>query len=150
MAWRRPGDKPLSEPMMVSLMTHICVTRPQWVNNYMSKISFKFPKGQRVKMVGCQKRVPNMATRLTYSTAVALLLFPCELCVYCVCEAWYCMCMHLDVWVCINNTTYSEYLVVLPLKLTKDTTNKNTDELWVSYVSSSSQQLCHYLNVIFC
>ena len=32
MAWRRPGDKPLSEPMMVSLPTHICVIRPQWVN----------------------------------------------------------------------------------------------------------------------
>ena len=32
MAWRRRGDKPLSEPMMVSLLTHICVTRPQWVN----------------------------------------------------------------------------------------------------------------------
>ena len=33
MAWRRPGDKPLSEPMMVSLPTHICGTRPpQWVN----------------------------------------------------------------------------------------------------------------------
>ena len=31
MAWRRPGDKPLSEPMMVCLLTHICVTRPQWV-----------------------------------------------------------------------------------------------------------------------
>ena len=31
MAWRRPGDKPLSEPMMVSLPTHICVARPQWV-----------------------------------------------------------------------------------------------------------------------
>ena len=32
MAWRRPGDKPLSEPMMASLLlTHICVTRPQWV-----------------------------------------------------------------------------------------------------------------------
>ena len=31
MAWHRPGDKPLSEPMMVSLLTHICVTRPQWV-----------------------------------------------------------------------------------------------------------------------
>ena len=29
--WRRPGDKPLSESMMVSLTTHICVTRPQWV-----------------------------------------------------------------------------------------------------------------------
>ena len=32
MAWRRSGDKPLSEPMIVSLLTHICVTRPQWVN----------------------------------------------------------------------------------------------------------------------
>ena len=32
MAWRRSGDKPLSEPMMVSLPTHMCVTRPQWVN----------------------------------------------------------------------------------------------------------------------
>ena len=31
MAWRRPGDKPLSEPMVVSLPTHICVARPQWV-----------------------------------------------------------------------------------------------------------------------
>ena len=31
MAWRRPGDKPLSEPMMIKLPTHICVTRPQWV-----------------------------------------------------------------------------------------------------------------------
>ena len=30
MAWRRPGDKALSEPMIVSLPTHICVTRPQW------------------------------------------------------------------------------------------------------------------------
>ena len=33
MAWRRPGDKPLSEPVMASLLTHICVTRPQWVNH---------------------------------------------------------------------------------------------------------------------
>ena len=31
MAWRQPGDKSLSEPMMVSLLTHICVARPQWV-----------------------------------------------------------------------------------------------------------------------
>ena len=31
MAWRRPSDKPLSEPMMVSLLTHICLTRLQWV-----------------------------------------------------------------------------------------------------------------------
>ena len=32
MAWRRSGDKPLSETMMISLPTHISVTRPQWVN----------------------------------------------------------------------------------------------------------------------
>ena len=32
MAWRRSGDKPLSAAMMVSLLTHICVTRLQWVN----------------------------------------------------------------------------------------------------------------------
>ena len=31
MAWRRPGDKSLSELMMLRLQTHICVTRPQWV-----------------------------------------------------------------------------------------------------------------------
>ena len=29
MAWRRPGDKPSSEPMLVSSLRHICVTRPQ-------------------------------------------------------------------------------------------------------------------------
>ena len=33
MAWRRPGDKPLSEPMVVTLLAHICVTRPQWVHD---------------------------------------------------------------------------------------------------------------------
>ena len=33
MAWRRIGDKPLSEPMMVNLLTHICVTMPQWVDS---------------------------------------------------------------------------------------------------------------------
>ena len=37
MAWRRSGDKPLSEPMMISLQTHICVTGPQWVNSLASE-----------------------------------------------------------------------------------------------------------------
>ena len=36
MAWRRPGDKPLSEPMIVKLPTHIWVTRPQWVKTVKS------------------------------------------------------------------------------------------------------------------
>ena len=29
----QPGDKPLSEPMMVSLLMHICISWPQWVNS---------------------------------------------------------------------------------------------------------------------
>ena len=33
MAWRRSGDKPLSELMMIRLTTHIWVTRPQWGNS---------------------------------------------------------------------------------------------------------------------
>ena len=33
MAWRLPGDKPLSDdkPMMIIFLTHICFTRPQWI-----------------------------------------------------------------------------------------------------------------------
>ena len=33
MACRRSWDKPLSQPMMVSLLTYRCVTRPQWLNS---------------------------------------------------------------------------------------------------------------------
>ena len=32
MAGRQLGDKLLSEPMMIDLLTHICVNCPQWVN----------------------------------------------------------------------------------------------------------------------
>ena len=41
MAWRRPGDKPLCEPMMIILLTHICVTRPQWVKTPLRCYSFQ-------------------------------------------------------------------------------------------------------------
>ena len=44
MAWRQPGDKPLSEPMMASLLTHIGLYAslglneltliPAWISNY--------------------------------------------------------------------------------------------------------------------
>ena len=33
MAWRRPGAKPLSVPMMFSLLTHIYDTRLQWIRH---------------------------------------------------------------------------------------------------------------------
>ena len=34
MAWHQPGNKPLSEPMIVRLPMHICITQPQWVNQW--------------------------------------------------------------------------------------------------------------------
>ena len=37
MACRRPGDKPISESMLVFVPTYICVTRPQWVKIYLYK-----------------------------------------------------------------------------------------------------------------
>ena len=40
MAWRRPGDKPLSEPMLASLLTHICVTRPQWFKHHIVPLTY--------------------------------------------------------------------------------------------------------------
>ena len=56
MAWRRPGDKPLSEAMKVYFLTHICVARPQrvnfiipaWISNYVhykvwDEIIYQFP-----------------------------------------------------------------------------------------------------------
>ena len=46
MAWRRSGDKPLSEPMMVSLLAHFCVTRPQWVNVSLNKLLNKHSSGR--------------------------------------------------------------------------------------------------------
>ena len=39
MAWRRPGGKPLSEAMMVSFLTHICVTWPQLVKHHISSVT---------------------------------------------------------------------------------------------------------------
>ena len=52
MAWRRPGDKSLSEQMMVSLLTHICVTRPQWVK-------LTYPHEVNAKDIGA---MPNAET----------------------------------------------------------------------------------------
>ena len=34
MAWRWPGDRPLSESMMFSLLTIISITGPQWVKSW--------------------------------------------------------------------------------------------------------------------
>ena len=39
MAWCWPGNKPLSEPMVVRLLTHMCVTRPRWVTGLVTVLS---------------------------------------------------------------------------------------------------------------
>ena len=51
MAWRRPGDKPLSEPMMVNLLTHICFNRPQWVNSSTTERCASINKGIFFKLI---------------------------------------------------------------------------------------------------
>ena len=62
MAWRRPGDKPLSEPMMVSSLTHICVTRPQWVNGDLPT-SIRLTKYQEyLAIVHCFFSKPDMVS----------------------------------------------------------------------------------------
>ena len=38
MAWRRLGNKPLSEPIVDRLPMHLCVTRPQWVKKCSTKV----------------------------------------------------------------------------------------------------------------
>ena len=44
MAWCRLGGKPLSEPVMVSLLRHICITQPQW-DNANSNLYMEFNEG---------------------------------------------------------------------------------------------------------
>ena len=59
MAWRRSGDKPLSGPMMDSLLTHICVTRPQWVNCKMMIVVFLEERCQLFATFRCWKIIWN-------------------------------------------------------------------------------------------
>ena len=64
MAWRRPSDKPLSEPMMVGLLTHICVTRPQWVK--WDKWDVMRPKGSHVEW-----KVPPTQAPFQYKSCIS-------------------------------------------------------------------------------
>ena len=54
MAWHQPGDKPLSEPIMVSLLMHICITRPRWMNTLeLNKLVRDFTD----KIFACNKKL---------------------------------------------------------------------------------------------
>ena len=63
MAWRWPDNKPLSEPMMVRLLTHICVPRPQWVkipDCYASKESQRFIWNFHSEYSWCLSHFPKL------------------------------------------------------------------------------------------
>ena len=73
MTWRRSGDKPLSEPMMVSLPTHICVIRPQWVKS--REFSCLFNHHSRIallrnQLVGAMERSQDLIT--SYQIIIAV------------------------------------------------------------------------------
>ena len=61
MAWRRPGDKPLSGAMTVNLPTHIHVTQPQWVNKCRCSILLQINL-----MARCKNMVTPVHLQLSY------------------------------------------------------------------------------------
>ena len=71
MAWRRPGDKPLSEQMMVSLPTHICTTRPQWVKQQFLCVSHFPMLGCNMAYVNWMKGICNVFEMTFYSFHLA-------------------------------------------------------------------------------
>ena len=65
MAWRRQGEKPLSDPMMGRLPTHICVIRPQCV---------KIGRVWSIRVI-CIRRFGNLSSRLHVSNSGTRTLF---------------------------------------------------------------------------
>ena len=63
-AWHRPGDKPLSEPVMVCLPTHICFTGPQWVKQ--SYWDWWWNANMKVIVVKIHTWNPNIKTGIIY------------------------------------------------------------------------------------
>ena len=138
MAWRWPGDKPLSEPMMVSVLTHICVTRPQWVNssttvscvtNYKSKI-FKFIVLNTLKPKDHQFGI-IVAIEGTVSCHNDNL--PCP--------QWWQSCQ-------IGNILFSVYCLIHPLwnaVMCKSKNLTNEKSTLVQATASCHQATCHYM-----
>ena len=62
MNWHRLGDKPLSEPMMVSLLRKICVTRPQWLTHYRKTRPFQYPSIMHVTQLAKSSHVTELAS----------------------------------------------------------------------------------------
>ena len=89
MAWRRPGDKPLSEPMMVRSPTHICVTGPHWVNAGVVKESAQNLSKHLARKAVCIHSECNACNvTLVEKTSMSSFAGQCELRVNCGCYQW--------------------------------------------------------------
>ena len=62
MAWCRPGDKPLSEPTMISLLTHICVTQSYWVKTEMIRPIIPLALNHLNLQIICIWNIPKLFT----------------------------------------------------------------------------------------
>ena len=96
MAWRRLDGKPLSEPMMVISLAHICVTRPQWVNRTSSawclnckirsyfvwKIDFSGQSALHGEQAWCRRRSMNSNWCTGINTLQELLVSSLACCSY--------------------------------------------------------------------
>ena len=60
MALCRPGDKPLPEPMMVKLPTHICFTRPQWFKQRLKNERTQNSSGNTITMRSDEHQLDNI------------------------------------------------------------------------------------------
>ena len=65
--WRQSGNKPLFEPMVVSLLTHMCVTPPYWVILYwgLNRIADIFQTTFLIHCLQWNILVKNISTWLT-------------------------------------------------------------------------------------
>ena len=81
MAWRRSGDKPLSEPMMGKFGAHICVSWPQWVK-CVTVFQNSFPRGVKKSPVKSDFRVCVVAVRMTQSDIINWCTCDLQVCTY--------------------------------------------------------------------
>ena len=91
MAWLRSSNKPLSEPRTVSLTTHICVTRPQWVKAWRGRFCLRSSSLQHLYR-------DNGATGTNTSESSMTDYRPSEL--------WICLCIINWIMVCKINVFY--------------------------------------------
>ena len=66
MAWPRPGRKPLSAPLVVRLLTHVCITRPKWVKGQ-NVLSFQLlPKFMAIHWCWLSYQIWYLSSSISY------------------------------------------------------------------------------------